>query len=119
MIPPKEPFGVVKAPIKKKPKLGINMPTFWVYILYCSNGSLYTGYTSDLILRYKQHVQGIGAKYTRSFKPLYLVQAWPIYGAKGQAMMIENLIKKISKENKKIIIDDPGFLEQLLILAQS
>lgn len=95
----------------------IKLPDFWVYILYCTNGSLYTGYTTNLITRYKQHVRGIGAKYTKSFKPMYLVQVWPIYGAKGQAMMIENFIKSIDKKKKKIMIDNPEYLEQYWIEA--
>ena len=70
-------------------------PDFWVYIIYCKNNTLYTGYTINLIQRYYNHVQGTAAKYTRSFRPLSLVASWPVYGSKGQALKIELLIKKI------------------------
>ena len=42
---------------------------YWVYILNCENGAFYTGYTTDLIRRYHEHLEG-SSKYTRSFKPL-------------------------------------------------
>lgn len=91
------------------------MPNFWVYILYCKNDSFYTGYTINLNRRYHAHLQGIAAKYTRSFLPLSLAQAWPIYGEKGQAMQIERFIKKLDKRNKWFIIENPLSLEKMFI----
>ena len=43
--------------------------SFYVYILLCSDGSFYTGYTKDLDARIKLHENGKGAKYTKSHKP--------------------------------------------------
>ena len=90
------------------------MPNFWVYILYCNNGALYTGYTKDLIRRYQAHLAGAAAKYTRSFPPLSLLQAWPIFGSKAEAMQIERFIKKLSNKEKKEIINKPETLEKML-----
>ncbi len=87
------------------------MPDFWVYILLCANDSLYVGYTTDLIKRYRSHVQGTAAKYTRSFQPHLVAQAWPIYGKKSLAMKIEHFIKKMNKIEKLKIIKDPILLE--------
>ena len=46
-----------------------------VYILECSDGSLYTGYTTDLERRVTEHDAGEGAKYTRGRTPVELVHA--------------------------------------------
>ncbi len=88
-------------------------PKFWVYILYCVNDSFYTGYTTHLNRRYQAHVQGVAAKYTRSYPPVYLAQSWPIYGEKHDAMRIERFIKKLDKGQKQTVIADPLKLEKM------
>ena len=45
----------------------------YTYILQCSDGSLYTGWTNDLEARIQAHNAGRGAKYTRSRRPVKLV----------------------------------------------
>ncbi len=91
------------------------MPDFWVYILLCDNNSLYVGYTTDLMKRYHSHVRGTAAKYTRSFQPYSIAQAWPIYGKKSQAMKIELFIKKMNKTEKLNIIENPILLEIMIL----
>lgn len=84
---------------------------FWVYILECENKSYYTGYTVDLNKRYQEHCLGtIKCKYTRSFKPICIAQSWQIEGDKAVALKIEWFIKKLSKSQKKQLIDDPQSL---------
>ncbi|MDB6097097.1 MAG: uncharacterized protein JWM09_1375 [Francisellaceae bacterium] len=98
------------------PKEQVNFnepPSFWVYILYCANGSLYTGYTNHLLRRYFLHVTRKGAKYTISFPPKYLAQVWPCYGTIKSAMQLEFFIKKMNKKNKLLIIEQPHLLEKL------
>ncbi len=46
---------------------------FYVYILKCCDSSYYTGYTSNLNKRLKQHKNGIGSKYTKTRLPVELV----------------------------------------------
>lgn len=83
---------------------------YWVYILKCDNGNYYTGYTSDLVRRYKEHTLGTGkCKYTRSFKPLGIAQSWKIQN-KSAAMRIEKSIKKMSKKEKEQLILNPDSL---------
>ena len=48
------------------------MSRWYVYIVRCRNGSLYTGITTDVTGRVKSHNAGTGAKYTRSFGPVTL-----------------------------------------------
>lgn len=85
---------------------------YFVYILLCQNGSYYTGYTTDLNRRYQEHLQGSDkCKFTRSFKPIHIAQSWQIEGSKGNAMKIEQFIKKMSKKSKETLISSP---EQLI-----
>jgi putative endonuclease len=83
---------------------------YWVYILLCDNGSYYTGYTNDLQKRYQSHQDGSGGcKYTRSFKPVKIVQSWEIDG-KTLAMQVEAKIKNLSRAQKEKIIERPSLL---------
>lgn len=84
---------------------------YWVYILFCQNGTYYTGYTVDLIKRYQDHLAGSASKYTRSFKPLKIAQSWQIEG-KSLAMKVECRIKKMSKKEKQALILHPERLIQ-------
>lgn len=87
---------------------------YWVYILHCSNGNYYTGYTTDMDRRYKEHVQGTAkCKYTRSFKPLGIAQCWQVSDSKSLVMKIENFIKRLNKDEKEQLISDPGKLASL------
>ncbi len=82
---------------------------YWVYILYCENNCYYTGYTTDLTKRYEAHLEGTASKYTRSFKPLKIAQYWKVKN-KSIAMQLENRIKKLSRQNKEKIINNPDLL---------
>ncbi len=87
----------------------------WVYILECSNGHYYTGYTSDIVKRYRQHLEGkIGAKYTRSFKPVKIAGCWQFRGDKGTALKIEYLIKSRDRRGKESILCNPEILKDIV-----
>lgn len=84
---------------------------YWVYMLLCHNNTYYTGYTNNLSKRYHTHLTGTGkCKYTRSFKPISMVQAWKITGDKALAMHIERKIKKLPRDAKEKIIRNPSSL---------
>lgn len=80
--------------------------TFWVYILECSNGSYYTGYTVDLTKRYQAHLKGSASKYTRSFKPIRIAQSWKV-DDKSTAMKLEKYIKQLSRQEKEKLLFRP------------
>ncbi len=73
-------------------------PAF-VYLLRCSDGTLYTGWTLDLARRVEMHQQGRGAQYTRARRPVTLVyqERWP---TRRDAMRREIAIKKMSRARK-------------------
>jgi putative endonuclease len=84
------------------------MTCFWVYMIECSNGALYVGYSTNLVRRFREHLDGtVGARYTRSFKPVRLSQCWRVYGDVGAALKIERLIKKAGRKAKERFVHDP------------
>lgn len=85
---------------------------YYVYILNCDNGSLYTGYTNNLERRYSEHLIGVGGKYTRAFKPVGIAQVWEVEN-KSIAMKIERYIKQQNREQKQKLIAEPDLLEAL------
>ncbi|MBV8802531.1 MAG: GIY-YIG nuclease family protein [Gammaproteobacteria bacterium] len=90
------------------------LSNYWIYILHCKNGAYYTGYTTNLTLRYTKHLRGKGSKYTRSFTPTHIAQSWKIFCEKSFAMKVEIFIKKLSKKEKEKLINYPEHLSQLL-----
>ncbi len=89
---------------------------YYVYMLQCSNGNYYTGYTTDIARRYQEHLDGTTkCKYTRSFKPVKIAQSWSTFDSKSEALKIERFIKKLSKNAKQDLILHP---DKLITLFQ-
>ncbi len=83
---------------------------YWVYILLCKNGAYYAGYTTDLERRFQEHLAGTAkCKYTRSFKPIKIVQSWQVNDS-GAAKRLERYIKKLNKKEKEQLILSPELL---------
>ncbi len=72
---------------------------WFVYILECADGTLYTGITNNLDRRVKQHNEGKGAKYTRGRGPVALVKFVELL-SKRDALKLEYKIKQLPKEEK-------------------
>lgn len=77
---------------------------FFVYILQCTDGSFYTGYTKNIAERTKQHQNGKGAKYTKAHRPQTLAYV-ENYDSRSQAMKREREIKKLSHQQKAALIN--------------
>ena len=75
----------------------------YVYILRCSDDTLYTGWTNDLEKRIKAHSNGTGAKYTRGRGPVELVY-FEEFDDKKDAMKSEYEIKKYTRSKKEWLI---------------
>ncbi len=75
----------------------------YTYIVRCSDGSLYTGWTNDLKKRIKDHNEGRGAKYTRSRRPVVLAY-YEEFATKEEAMSREWAIKQMPRRKKEEII---------------
>lgn len=77
---------------------------YYVYILECCDGTLYTGYTSDVAKRVAKHNLGAGAKYTRGRTPCRLVYVEGFI-SKNDAMRREwNIKHKLSRDDKLKLI---------------
>lgn len=76
----------------------------YVYILKCSDNTLYTGWTTDINKRLKCHNKGNGAKYTRCRLPVELVY-FEKYEDKSSALKREYAIKQLSREKKLSLIN--------------
>lgn len=76
---------------------------FYVYLLRCADNSLYTGYTTDVERRLRQHNDGRGAKYTRSRRPVELVLQ-ESYETQTEAMQREYEIKQLPKAGKEALL---------------
>lgn len=70
-----------------------------VYLLLCADGTLYTGYTTDVERRLATHNSGKGAKYTRSRLPAHLVAHWE-YPSKGEALSAEYRLRRLPRPAK-------------------
>lgn len=79
------------------------MPKWVVYMVRCSDGSLYTGITNDLEARIEQHNSGKGAKYTRSRRPVELVW-FERKRNESYARKSEAAIKKFDRQQKEKLI---------------
>ncbi|MBC7088328.1 MAG: GIY-YIG nuclease family protein [Tissierellales bacterium] len=79
---------------------------YFVYIGQCADGSLYTGFTTDLEKRFKTHNSGKGAKYTRSRIPIILVY-FETYEDKSLALKREKQIKSLTHKAKVNLINKP------------
>lgn len=88
---------------------------YYTYIIRCKDNSLYTGYTSDIKRRVKEHEKGINSKYTRA-KGFEKLEVYFISDTKSSAMKLESYIKKLTRKKKLLIIENPEkLLEELEI----
>ena len=76
---------------------------WYLYMLRCGDGSLYTGITTDVEKRLEAHRTGKGAKYTRGRAPLELVYREEC-GDHSSALKREIEIKKLTREEKEKLI---------------
>jgi putative endonuclease len=76
---------------------------FYVYVLRCSDGTLYTGYTVDVAERVKKHNDGTASKYTRSRRPVARVAEWQ-YATKSAALRAESAFKRLTRAEKIVKI---------------
>lgn len=75
----------------------------YVYILRCSDDTLYTGYTTDLDRRCREHNRGDGAKYTAGRRPVELVYH-ESFGSRSEACRREHQIKQFPRDRKERLV---------------
>jgi len=73
--------------------------TWWLYMIECKGGGIYTGITKDVQSRYEKHVAGKGAKYTRMNPPVRLLCEVE-FSSHRKAAQAEFEIKKLKRQDK-------------------
>ena len=77
--------------------------TWYLYILRCKDGTLYTGITTDVDKRFAAHTAGKGAKYTRGRGPLVLLYR-ETCGDHSAALKREAEMKKLTRQEKEAFL---------------
>ncbi len=78
--------------------------TWFVYMIRCSDASLYTGVTTDIARRFKEHKESKkGSKYARAKIPLRVVYE-ETYANRSMAQKRESEIKKFEKKEKELLV---------------
>lgn len=75
----------------------------YMYVLRCGDGSLYTGYTTDVSARVAAHQTGKGAKFTKAHAPVELIAQARFY-SKERAMSAEAYFKQLSRPQKDSLL---------------
>lgn len=83
---------------------------WWLYLIRDNQNRLYTGITTDVIRRFRQHQKGTGAKNLRGKGPLSLHCCFSI-GSKQLAAKLEYHIKQWPKQKKEQLIEHPEWIE--------
>lgn len=76
---------------------------YYVYILSCKDGSYYTGSTNNVEKRFKDHLAGKGARYTKSHKPEKIIYREE-FSTKSEALKREIEIKKWPRQMKEKLV---------------
>jgi putative endonuclease len=86
---------------------------WYLYIIRCRDGSLYTGIATDVARRLAAHRAGKGAKYLRGRGPLTLVYQTRI-GSKALALRVERRVKALPKAKKEQLVAQCWTIASLL-----
>jgi putative endonuclease len=91
------------------------MDEWYLYLVRCRDGSLYTGITTDVARRFAEH-QGnsdAGAKYLRGRGPLLLVFQKKL-GSRSLALGVENKVKKLAKASKEELVRTGEYIDAII-----
>jgi putative endonuclease len=88
----------------------------YVYIILCSDNTLYTGYTTNIERRIATHNTGKGARYTRARLPVSLAASWEC-ATKSEALRMEYALKQFSRAQKLLLINTPTLIHQYISFA--
>lgn len=81
---------------------GTRRAAWYVYLLECRDGSLYTGIATDVARRFAQHVAGKGARYTRAHPPVRVLGAMA-HADRAAASRAEDAIKRLTPAGKRAV----------------
>ncbi|MCU0563699.1 MAG: GIY-YIG nuclease family protein [Desulfobacterales bacterium] len=76
---------------------------WYVYMVRCRDGALYTGIACDVERRFAEHRCGAGSKYLRGRGELHLVFR-QLVGSRGRALQVERAVKRLPKRRKEELV---------------
>ena len=85
---------------------------WFVYVIECRDGSLYTGIAVDVEKRFAKHAAGKGGRYTHAHPPLRVLAQWPC-ADRSEATRAELAIKRLSPAAKRALCAGESRLEQI------
>lgn len=74
-------------------------PAWWLYVLECEGGVLYTGITTDVATRFAAHAKGMGARFMRLKRPVRIV-GQALVATRAEALRAEHAFKQLSRAEK-------------------
>ena len=86
---------------------------WFLYLLECSDGSIYTGIATDVQARFEKHASGTGARYTRSRKPVRVLASFELTG-RSDASRAEYWVKRLSPGDKRALAAGLRTLESVM-----
>ncbi len=89
---------------------------WYVYMLLCDNGAIYTGIARSVAARYAQHVAGTGARYTRANPPRRLLAKFAC-ASQSEAGRMEAAIKKLAVADKRKLIGRSAVAVRTIVLG--
>jgi putative endonuclease len=88
---------------------------WYVYLLLCRNGAIYTGIARNVAARYALHVAGTGARYTRANPPRRLLAQFACLN-QSEASRMEAAIKKLAAADKRKLVRKSGVAVRKMLL---
>ena len=84
-----------------------------LYLLECADGSVYTGIATDVDARFAQHMNGTGARYTRSRKPVRVLASFEL-ADRASASRAEYWVKRLTPRDKRSLAAGAITLDSVL-----
>ncbi|HLX02787.1 MAG TPA: GIY-YIG nuclease family protein [Trinickia sp.] len=86
---------------------------WFLYLIECSDGSVYTGIATDVAARFHKHASGTGARYTRSRKPVAVLASFEV-ADRSSALRAEYWVKRLAPAQKRALAAGARTLESVL-----
>ena len=87
--------------------------SWFLYLIECADGSVYTGIAVDVEARFEKHVNGTGARYTRSRKPVQVLASFEL-ADRSSASRAEYFVKRLTAVEKRALAAGGRTLESVV-----
>ena len=102
-----------ETPLSKSIIIASRTMPWYLYLLECADGSVYTGIAIDVAARFAQHAAGTGARYTRSRKPVHVLAQFE-FADRASASSAEYWVKRLRPQEKRALVTGALTIESVL-----